>query len=78
LPGFDYHIVEVQLKDGAAAVYCGGNYDSVTFILPKAEMGQGPLTSKAVAIPKKSSVSRERRRNAFNGCVPVVMPSISA
>jgi hypothetical protein len=34
LPGFDYHIVEVQLKEGAAAVYCGGNYDSVTFILP--------------------------------------------
>jgi hypothetical protein len=34
LPGYAYHIARVQLKDGSAAVYCGGNYDSVTFILP--------------------------------------------
>jgi hypothetical protein len=34
LPGYSYHTAQVQLKDGSAAVYCGGNYDSVTFILP--------------------------------------------
>jgi len=34
LPGYDHHVAQVQLKDGSAAVYCGGNYDSVTFILP--------------------------------------------
>jgi hypothetical protein len=34
LPGYSYHVAPVQLKDGSAAVYCGGNYDSVTFILP--------------------------------------------
>jgi hypothetical protein len=34
LPGYNYHVAPVQLKDGSAAVYCGGSYDSVTFILP--------------------------------------------
>ena len=34
LPGYNHHVAQVQLKDGSAAVYCGGNYDSVTFILP--------------------------------------------